>query len=160
MKKVPLTARIDPTISAKLTAMQETTGKDRTACLEAALNYFFTNCPDYSAVQPPVNQELVQALREALQSPEIQRVIQTCITQEKPVIRSCDTAGKAEKKKNVSQPRITASRPRITEDGARELVESVRAIQEREGCNVNVACEKLGISNKKYYNRVHFLEGL
>lgn len=140
--------------------MQKDTGQDRTACLETALSFFFENCPDYSTIHPPVNQELAQALREALQSPETIQVIQACITQEKPVIQPCDTAGKAEKKKNVSQPRITASRPRITEDGARELVESVRAIQEREGCNVNVACEKLGISNKKYYNRVHFLEGL
>ena len=104
MKKVPLTARIDPALALKLEAMQKNSDMDKTACLESALNFFFENCPDISEARPPADQDLVKALVDALQSPEVIRVIQACITPNDNVIQACDTAGRRENKQSVIQP--------------------------------------------------------
>jgi len=108
MKKVPLTARINPALALKLEAMQKDTDKDKTACLESIMNYFFENCPDISEAKPPADQELVKALIDALQSPEVIKVIQACIMQKNAVIQLSDTTGKRENKQSVIQPCDTA----------------------------------------------------
>ena len=116
MKKVPLTARIDPALSLKLETMQKETKEDKTACLESALNFFFENCPNISEARPPADQELVRALIDALQSPEVIKVIQACITQNNTVIKPYDTAEKEENKQSVRQPCDTVIPDRNTQE--------------------------------------------